>query len=333
MKRVCVTGAGGFIGGHLCRYLKEQGHWVRGVDIKVPFQETNVDEFEYFDLRHPQLAARAVKDVDWIFALAADKGGAGYISWAHADIILNSTAIDLNTIRAAIEAKVGRLLFTSSVCVYPTHLLESDEPTPLREKDSVYPAQPEGGYGWEKLHAEHLCHYVREAEMLDTCVARLHNCYGPYDTWDGVKAKAPAALCRKVARSKITGGMPVEIWGNGKQVRSFMYAADCVVGLVRLMESDFPGPLNIGHERAYTVDELVDTIMDVAGHSPDRWYNPDGPTGVGGRMADNTLCREVLDWEPTISLREGMEKTYPWIERQVKESMRHQYGDGGCTAK
>jgi len=314
--RICVTGAGGFIGTHLIRYLKSRGYWVRGVDLKWPqWSETEADEFYIMDLRRQVMATEAMRDVDWVFALAADMGGMGFITTHDAEIISNNTLINMNSIAAARKQGVSRYLFSSSACVYPMYL-QDDDARPLAECDA-YPADPQAAYGWEKLHAEHLCRYYREAGWLDTCVVRFHNCYGPEGSWNDGREKAPAALCRKVAMAELSGYPEVEIWGDGGQVRSYMYVGDCVDGLLRVMQAGYPGPLNIGRDREITVDALADAIAGIAGIEIDKVHVP-GPEGVRRRNSDNTLCRQVLDWEPTTPVEEGLVPTYEWVREQVR---------------
>lgn len=315
--RICVSGAGGFIGTHLVRRLKADGHWVRGVDLKRPvWSESEADEFLLLDLRWMTSYAEAMNGVDWVFALAADMGGMGFITTHDAEIIRNNTMIDANSIEAARQAGVKRYLFSSSACVYPVYLQGEGAVQPLREFDA-YPARPQEAYGWEKLHVEHLCHYYQEAGWLDTRVARFHNVYGKEGSWNDGREKAPAALCRKVAVAALTGDPAVEVWGDGGQVRSYMHVDDCVEGLLRLMESDYPHPLNIGRDRQITVDGLVDIIAGIAGVDVEKVHVP-GPEGVRWRNSDNALCREVLGWEPGIPLEEGLIPTYDWIFAQVQ---------------
>ncbi len=317
MSRILVTGAGGFIGHHLAKYLKARGHWVRGVDIKLPeFEGTHADEFELLDLRRWDACLQATRGVDEVYALAADMGGMGFISAHHAEILHNNSLINLHTLEAARVNGVGRYLYTSSACIYPEYLQEDADVTPLKENDA-YPALPQDAYGWEKLVSERLCLHYAEDYGMETRIVRFHNIFGPLGTWDGGREKAPAAMCRKVAIAKLTGNHTIEVWGDGEQTRSFCYIDDCVEGLHRLMKSDFQEPLNLGQDRMVTINELLELVAGVAGIEVARKH-VEGPQGVRGRNSDNTLLRETLGWEPTVSLEEGLGHTYQWIEEQVR---------------
>jgi GDP-D-mannose 3',5'-epimerase len=319
-KRVLVTGAGGFIGSHLVDYLKKKGYWVRGVDLKYPeFSPTSADEFLIGDLRQREAADIATREMEEVYALAADMGGMGFISSHHARILYNNALINLNTIEAARENGVSRYLYTSSACIYPEHLQTDADVKPLKESDA-YPAMPQDAYGWEKLISERLAIHYREDYGLETRIVRFHNIFGEKGTWQGGREKAPAALCRKIAHAKLTGNHEIEIWGDGEQTRSFCYINDCVEGLYRLMKSDFHEPINLGQDRMVSINELADIIAKIAGIEV-RKIHVEGPQGVRGRNSDNTLLREVLNWEPQISLEEGLEKTYSWIEEQVRLSL------------
>jgi len=319
--KVLVTGAGGFIGHHLVTYLKRNGYWVRGVDLKPPEDsKTDANEFELLDLRRWDNCLQATRAIDEVYALAADMGGMGFISRHHARILSNNALINLHTIEAARMNGVRRYLYTSSACVYPEFKQTEANVVPLKESD-VYPAQPQDAYGWEKLVAERLCMHYREDYGLETRVVRFHNIFGPLGTWDGGREKAPAAMCRKVALAKLTGNPVIEIWGDGEQTRSFCYIDDCLNGIDRLMRSDFHDPINLGQDRMVTINELADMVAGIAGVRIVKKHVP-GPMGVRGRNSDNTLLRHVLKWSPEISLEEGLARTYTWIEQQVREKMR-----------
>jgi len=316
MTHVLVTGAGGFIGHHLVSYLKEKGHRVRGADLERPeFEPTRADDFLEVDLRERAACEEAVEGVEEVYHLAADMGGIGYITGTHAPIARNNTLMNLHMLDASVEAGVGRFLFSSSACVYPQHLQEDPDVDPLAEEDA-WPADPEPGYGLEKLYMEKLCEYYREDHGLETRVVRFHNVYGPLGAYEGGKEKAPAALCRKVARAE--DGGEIVVWGDGEQTRSFMYVDDCVEGIHRLMRSDFPGPLNLGTNRLVTINGLVNMIADAAGKEIAKRHDLTKPQGVRGRNSDNTRLREVLGWEPEVSLEEGMARTYEWIAGEVR---------------
>src|SRR5579864_452872 len=315
--RVLVTGAGGFIGHHLTKYLVQHGYWVRGVDIKAPeYEPTFADEFMLLDLRRWENCLQATLGVDEVFAMAADMGGMGFISAHHAQILHNNSLIDLHTLDAARQNGVRRFLYTSSACVYPEYRQMDANVTPLREEDA-YPALPQDAYGWEKLLTERLCTHYREDYGLETRIVRFHNIFGPLGTWDGGREKAPAAMCRKIALAKLTGASDIEIWGDGEQTRSFCYIDDCVEGIYRLMRSDYVLPLNVGQDRMVTINQLCDMVAAIAGISVVKRH-VEGPQGVRGRNSDNTRLRQVLDWEPRISLEEGLTRTYQWIEAQLR---------------
>lgn len=316
-----ITGAGGFIGSHLATFLKNKGYWVRGVDLKYPeFSETDADEFEILDLRRWDSCLQATRNVDEVYALAADMGGMGFISAHHAQILYNNSLINLHTLEAARVNNVPRYLYTSSACIYPEYLQEETDVVPLREADA-YPAMPQDAYGWEKLISERLCAHYREDYGIETRTVRFHNIFGEKGTWEGGREKAPAAMCRKIATAKLTGTREIDIWGDGEQTRSFCYIDDCVEGLYRLMGSDFHEPLNLGQDRMVTINQLADMIAEIAGVNLVKRHI-DGPQGVRGRNSDNTKLREVLGWEPQISLEDGLRTTYNWIESQVRETLQ-----------
>ena len=316
--KALVTGAGGFIGGHLVKYLKGRGYEVRGADIKLPeYDETVADEFMQVDLRELDNCMKATAGVDEVYHLAADMGGIGYITANLAGVSVNNTWIDSKMLEASRRNKVGRIFYSSSACAYPAYRQEGADVTPLKESDA-YPAMPEAGYGWEKLYAEKLFEYYANDYGMNVSVARFHNIYGPYGTYDGGKEKAPAAISRKIAKAR--DGDTIEVWGDGEQTRSFMYVDDCVDGIYRLTQSDFSDPVNLGTDRLVTVNELVDMIAAAAGKRIEKRHDTSQAQGVRGRNSDNSLLMEVLNWEPPTSLEDGLRTTYKWIEEQVSVS-------------
>lgn len=318
--RVLVTGAGGFIGHHLVTFLKRQGYWVRGADRKSPeFAPSDADEFHLVDLRRWPDCLEMTAGVDEVYALAAEMGGMGFISSHHASILHDNLLMSTHTLDAARRNGVRRYLYTSSACIYPEYRQTDVHVTPLREEDA-YPAEPQDAYGWEKLITERLCTHYRDEYGIETRTVRFHNIFGPLGTWEGGREKAPAALCRKAATAKLLGQSEIEIWGDGEQTRSFCYIDDCIEGLYRLMQSDWHEPLNLGQDRLISINELADLVAGVAGIAITKKHVP-GPQGVRGRNSDNTRLREVLGWEPQISLEEGLARTYEWIERQVEERL------------
>lgn len=318
MTKVLVTGAGGFIGHHLTKALVKEGHWVRGVDIKYPeFESTHADEFILLDLRNPDNALKAADGMKQVFALAANMGGIGFIESNKGQIMRDNTLINTLTLEAARQKNVERLLYTSSACVYPGYKQNSADVTPLKEEDA-YPADPEDGYGWEKLFAERMCRHYTEDFGLDTRVVRFHNIYGPLGTFEGGREKSPAALCRKIALAK--DGDIIEIWGDGEQTRSYCYIDDCIEGLKRLMASDCQTPLNLGREELVSINELADVIARISNKKIRKRYDLSKPQGVRGRNSDNRLLYETLGWQPVVTLESGMAKTYPWILEQIKKA-------------
>ncbi len=319
--RVLVTGAGGFIGHALVNRLKAEGCFVRGVDIKYPeYESTKADEFEILDLRRWDSCLQATRGgIDQVYNLAADMGGIGYITAFHADIARHNILINAHMLEASRLNGVGRFLFSSSACVYGQSKQRCADVTPLREEDA-YPAEPEPGYGWEKLFAEELCRYYQRDYRFETRIVRFHNVYGPLGVFEGGKEKAPAAISRKVALA--ADGDTIEVWGDGEQTRSFMYIDDCVEGLRRLMESDYDQPLNLGTDRLVTINQLVDIVAGIAAKRLVKRHDLSKPQGVRGRNSDNTRIKKVLGWEPSIPLEEGLEITYKWIESELRKASR-----------
>lgn len=317
MKKTLVNGAGGFIGSHLVRRLRSEGFWVRGVDLRYPeFSDSSAHEFVIGDLRDPSVAAAAVDGVDDVYQLAADMGGAGYIFTGEHDacVMHNSATINLNTLEAGRNAGVKRFFYSSSACIYPERN-QMDPNNPVCTEDSAYPAAPDSEYGWEKLFSERLYLAYARNYGLEVRIARFHNVFGTEGSWRGGREKAPAAICRKVAETP--DGGEIEIWGDGLQTRSFLCVDECLEGVRRLVESDFPGPVNIGSEEMVSVNQLAEMTMLIAGKHLRMRHIP-GPLGVRGRNSDNRLINEKLGWAPTRPLEVGMRSTFQWIESQVQ---------------
>lgn len=316
MRRILVNGACGFIGSHLVKHLKAEGHWIRGVDLKSPeFAPSMADELISGDLRDQHLTAEVVRDIDEVYQLAADMGGAGYIFTGEhdADVMYNSATINLNTLEYGRKAGVRKFFYSSSACIYPEYN-QQDPGNPKCSEESAYPAAPDSEYGWEKLFSERLYFSYHRNWGIDVRVARFHNIFGPEGTWTGGREKAPAALCRKIAEAP--DGGEIEIWGDGLQTRSFLYIDSCIEAVQRLMASDFIGPVNIGSEEMVTINALAEKIMGVAGKELSIRHIS-GPLGVRGRNSDNQLIRKQLRWAPDSPLLEGLEKTYKWVAAQV----------------
>lgn len=317
MNKILVAGAGGFIGSHLVHRLKQEGFWVRGVDVKDPeFSSSAADEFIRGDLRDLSVAQHAVRGVETIYQLAADMGGAGYIFTGEHDaqVMHNSAMVNLNILEAGRLAGVRKFFYSSSACIYPEHN-QMDPDNPKCSEDSAYPAAPDSEYGWEKLFSERLYFSYMRNYGIEVRVGRFHNVFGPEGTWCGGREKAPSAICRKVAEAE--DGGEIEIWGDGKQTRSFLYIDECLEGVRRFVESDFPGPVNIGSEEMVTINGLAKLVMEIAGKKLSLRHIS-GPLGVRGRNSDNRLIAERLGWKPSRPLREGLERTYSWVYAQVR---------------
>ncbi len=319
-KKVLVCGAGGFIGSHLVKRLKKEGFWVRGVDLKYPqYSKSNADDFVIGDLRNPRFC-EGVLDISFaeVYQLAADMGGAGYIFTGDndANVLHNSALINLNIVQSAVKKKVKKIFYSSSACIYPLYN-QLDPGSPKCSEDSAYPAQPDSEYGWEKIFSERLYLAYLRNYGLDVRIARFHNVFGPEGAWQGGREKAPAAICRKVAQAK--NGSEIEIWGDGKQTRSFLYIDECLDGVRKLMNAkDFHGPVNIGSEEMVTINQMVEIVIKISGKKL-KIKHIKGPQGVRGRNSDNKLIRKKLKWEPKMKLEEGLRITYRWIEEQVKK--------------
>jgi len=315
-KRILVCGAGGFIGGHLVKRLRSEGYWVRGVDLKhQEFSPTRANEFVIGDLRDPAVVRSALAEIDEVYQLAADMGGAGYIFTGEHDaaVMHNSATINLNILEFGREAGIRKYFYSSSACMYPAYN-QTDPDKPNCSEDSAYPAAPDSEYGWEKLFSERLYAAYQRNYGIEIRVTRFHNIFGPEGTWSGGREKAPAAICRKVAEAP--DGGEIEIWGDGKQTRSFLYIDECIEGIRRLMDSSFAGPVNIGSEEMVAINQLAEMAMEIAGKRL-RVRHVDGPLGVRGRNSDNRLIRDRLGWAPSASLRAGLEVTYDWVAEQV----------------
>lgn len=318
MKKALVCGAGGFIGSHLVKRLKGEGYWVRGIDLKYPeFWETFADDFIIGDLRDPVMC-RYATDIrfDEVYQLAADMGGAGYLFTGEndADVMHNSAMINLNMLEACQKRNIKKIFYSSSACIYPEYN-QMDPDNPKTSEDSAYPAEPDSEYGWEKLFSERMYFSFQRNYGMDVRVARFHNIYGPYGTWEGGKEKVPAAVCRKVAMAE--NGGKIDIWGDGKQTRSFLYIDECLEGVRRLMNSKFSGPVNIGSEEMVSINRLVKIVAEIAGKQINI-NNIPGPLGVRGRNSDNKLIAQKLGWAPNYPLIKGLKPTYRWIKEQVK---------------
>jgi len=340
MKKILVCGAGGFIGSHLVRRLHQEGHWVRGVDLKLPeFSETVADDFVVGDLREQELCRKIFYDLldydnrhnrwydrakpyDEVYQLAADMGGAGYIFTGEhdADVMHNSAQINLNIADHCIKNKVGRVFYSSSACIYPEYN-QLDPDNPNCSEESAYPADPDSEYGWEKLFSERMYLAYNRNHGLKVHIARFHNIFGPEGCWNNGKEKSPAALCRKVAET--SSGDSIEVWGDGKQTRSFLYIDECLDGIQKMMASDFTGPVNIGSDEMIAINDLARMAIDISGKNLSI-NNIEGPLGVRGRNSDNVMIKEKLGWAPSQPLRVGIEKTYKWISEQVEVELKKQ---------
>jgi nucleoside-diphosphate-sugar epimerase len=319
-KRILVTGAGGFIGHHLVKYLTQKGYWVRGIDIKYPeYEDSAADEFELLDLRRWTACLRATQHVNHVYNLAANMGGIGFIETHKAEITHDNMLINIHMLEAARLNGVEKFSFTSSACIYPAYKQNTPDVIPLKEEDA-YPADAEDGYGWEKLFTERACRHYYEDYGLITYTVRFHNIFGPLGSYDGGREKSPAAICRKIALAKQDD--EIEVWGDGLQTRSYCYIDDCVEGIYSLMQSEHHEPINLGQDRIISINELVDIIANIAGKKITKRYDLTKPRGVRGRNSDNTKLREILNWEPQISLEEGLEKTYCWIYEQLVKTGR-----------
>src|SRR3989338_1194550 len=315
--KILVTGAGGFIGHHMVKFLKKKDFWVRGVDIKRPeFEHSSADEFLVLDLREKNNAILATKGIDYVYNFAANRGGIAFIETVHAEIMRDNVLINTHLLEASIINKIKKFFFASSACIYPRYKQQDEDISGLREYDA-YPADPDNEYGWEKLFTERLCLNYWKDFGLETRVARFHNVYGPLGTWQGGREKSPAALCRKIALAK--DGGEIEVLGDGNQTRSYCYVDDCIEGVYKLMSLDIRKPINIGSDRLVSINELIEIISKIAGKTIKKRYDLTKPQGVRGRNSNNDLLRYLLDWEPGILLEEGLKQTYFWIESQIEE--------------